>query len=79
VKDDRVYLEHIQECLDWIGRFTSEGEAAFRSDRKTQSTTLREMQTLAEATQRLTPEIKARHPEVAWQAIAGFRNVLVHN
>jgi uncharacterized protein with HEPN domain len=79
VKDDQVYLEHIQECLDWIARFTSEGEAAFRADRKTQSATLRELQTLAEATQRLTPEIKARHPEVAWQAIAGFRNVLVHN
>lgn len=79
MKDDRVYLDHILECLEWIVRHVEEGRDAFLSDRKTQSAVLRELQTLAESTRRLSGGLKTSHPEVAWQAIAGFRNVLVHD
>lgn len=79
MKDDRVYLDHILECLEWITRHVDGGREAFLSDRKTQSAILRELQTLAESTQRLSGELKSSRPEVAWQAIAGFRNVLVHD
>ena len=37
------------------------------------------LQTLAESTQRLSNKAKARKPEVDWRAIAGFRNVVVHD
>ena len=79
MKDDRVYLDHILECVHWIGRFTVDGRDAFLQDRKTQSSVLRELQTLAESTQRLSPAFKSEHPEIHWQSIAGFRNVLVHD
>lgn len=79
MKDDRVHLDHILECVDWIGRFTADGRDAFFQDRKTQSAVLRELQTLAESTQRLSPAFKSEHPEIHWQSIAGFRNVLVHD
>lgn len=52
---------------------------AFFSDRKTQSATLRELQTLAESAQRLSNELREAHPEVPWESIFGFRNVLVHD
>jgi uncharacterized protein with HEPN domain len=79
MKDDRVYLEHILECTDWVFRHTAEGKDAFFTDRKTQSAVLRELQTLAESAQHLSESLTARHPEVPWERIAGFRNVLVHN
>ena len=79
MKDDLVYLDHILECIHWIGRFTEEGRDAFLKDRRTQSAVLRELQTLAESTQRLSPAFKSEHPEIHWQSIAGFRNVLVHD
>jgi len=79
MKDDRVYLDHILECVHWIGRFTEDGRDAFFKDRKTQSAVLRELQTLAESTQRLSPDFKSEHLEIHWQSIAGFRNVLVHD
>jgi len=79
VKEDRVYLEHIRECLDWIGQFTDGGEEELLSDRKTQSAVLRELQVLAESTQRLSDALKHEHPEVFWKGISGFRNVLVHD
>jgi uncharacterized protein with HEPN domain len=34
---------------------------------------------MAEATQRLSAEAKERQPRIDWRALAGFRNVLVHN
>jgi uncharacterized protein with HEPN domain len=79
VKDDRIYIDHILECMEWIARYTAEGRDAFFSDRKTQSATLRELQTLAESTQRLSDELKKAHPEIPWESISGFRNVLVHD
>lgn len=79
MKEDRVYLNHILECLDWIGRFTAAGREEFLSDRKTESAVLRELQVMAESTQRLSKELKDSHPQVSWQGIAGFRNVLVHD
>lgn len=33
---------------------------------------------MAESTQRLSPELKAAHPEIPWDDIAGFRNRAVH-
>lgn len=79
MKDDQVYLQHILECLDAIIGYTSEGRSRFLTDRKTQKATLRELQELAESTQRVSPALKDRHPDLPWTAIAGFRNVLVHD
>ena len=36
------------------------------------------LQTLAEATNRLSDDVKARHPEIRWRAIYGFRNIAAH-
>lgn len=40
---------------------------------------VRNLQTLAESTQRLSETLKASYPNTDWRAISGFRNVLVHN
>jgi len=79
MKNDLDYLDHILECLEWIHRFSDEGREAFFRDRKTQSAVLRELQTLAESSQRLSNSLKNRHPEIPWSNISGFRNVLVHD
>jgi len=79
MKDDRVYIDHIIECLNWIDDYLSEGKETFFADRKTQSAILRELQTLAESTQRLSKKLKESHPKVPWDEIAGFRNVLAHD
>jgi uncharacterized protein with HEPN domain len=79
VKGDRAYLEHILDAVGRIGRYTAEGEASFLADEKTQDAVLRNLQTLAESTQRVSAELKARFPEIDWRGISGFRNVLVHN
>ena len=44
-----------------------------------QDAVIRNLQVMAESTQRLSDELKAAHPEIQWHGIAGFRNLLVHD
>jgi uncharacterized protein with HEPN domain len=68
VKDDRVYLEHILRCIPRIEEYTGGGRENFFSSHLLQDATLRNLQTMAESTQRLPSQLKARHPQVDWKA-----------
>ncbi len=79
MKDDRLYLIHIGECIERIARYTASGRAAFLSDTMVQDAVVRNLQVLAESTQRLSDAFRERRPEVDWRAIGAFRNVVVHD
>lgn len=51
---------------------------AFWSDSKTFDAVVRNLEVIGEAARQLDDEFLAAHPEVPWQAIRGFRNVLAH-
>jgi uncharacterized protein with HEPN domain len=78
LKDDRLYLIHIKECIERVKSYTKNGKEAFFEDTKTQDAVLRNLQILAESTQRLSESLKDKHPEVDWRGISAFRNVAVH-
>lgn len=79
MKDARVYLRHILSCIERIRTYTGGEEAYFLDDAKTQDAVLRNLQILAESTQRLPEDLKRQYSAVDWRGIAGFRNVVVHN
>ena len=79
MKDDAVYLHHIAECIRRINIIAAEGHNSFSSSSTLQDATLRNLQTMSEATQRLSDTIKSENPNVEWSKISAFRNVLVHN
>ncbi len=79
MKDDRLYVHHVLDCVRRINGYCQNGEEAFRESELIQDAVLRNLQTLAESTQRISDGLKALHPEVGWRSIAGFRNVLVHD
>ncbi len=79
MKDDRVYLRHIQECIRRIEEDVAEGREQFLESHTLQDAVLRNLQTMAESTQRISDDLKATHPDVEWHRIAAFRNVLVHD
>ncbi len=78
MKDSRVYLVHIRDCINRIEAYTAEGKTAFFADLKTQDAVFRNLQTLCESTQRLPDDWKATRPEIDWRMIGDFRNVLAH-
>ncbi|MBN1580347.1 MAG: DUF86 domain-containing protein [Anaerolineae bacterium] len=79
MKQDRLYLIHIGECIERIERYVAPGYAAFQKDTLIQDAVLRNLHTLTESTQRISDSLKMAHPKVAWREIAQFRNVVVHN
>ncbi len=75
---DRVLLAHMRECLDRIRAYTNADRARFDTSRLVQDAVIRNLQTLAESSQRLSSEIKGTEPQTPWRELAGFRNVIVH-
>ena len=64
MKDDRAYLGHILRCISRIEEYTIEGRETFFSSSLIQDGVIRNLQTLAESSQPLSEDIKARYP--AW-------------
>jgi uncharacterized protein with HEPN domain len=79
VKDDRVYLKHILRCIARIEEYTAAGRESFSSSHLIQDGVIRNLQTLAESSQRLSERARTSQPSVDWKGLAGFRNVLVHD
>jgi uncharacterized protein with HEPN domain len=79
VKDDAVYLKHILRCIGRIEEYSAAGGKTFFASPLIQDGVIRNLQTLAESSQRLGEGIKESWPNVDWKGLAGFRNVLVHD
>ena len=75
---DRVLLVHMRDCLDRILEYTNAERSRFDASRLVQDAVIRNLQTLAESSQRLSSEIKGTEPQVPWRELAGFRNVIAH-
>ena len=80
MKDDKLYLIHISECIEHIESYVSRmDKKAFMTSTLVQDAVVRNLQVMAESTQRLSDRAKNTHPEIDWYRIAGFRNILVHD
>ena len=79
MKDERLYLTHILECIERVRRYTAQGAEAFFADEMAQDATLRNLQILAESCTRLPQTLRDSRPEIDWRGIAGFRNAVVHD
>ncbi len=74
-----MYLKHILRCIARIQEYTAGGRESFLSSPLIQDGVIRNLQTLAESSQRLSEGVKASQSSVVWKGLAGFRNVMVHD
>jgi uncharacterized protein with HEPN domain len=79
MKDDRVYLLHIQEAVIRIREYSAGGMDAFRRDFKTQDAVIRNLEIIGEAVKNLSESTKAARPEIPWKQIGGMRDKLIHH
>ena len=80
MKDDKLYLIHIAECIERIESYVSGvDKEAFMNSSFVQDAVIRNLQIMAESSQRLSDRIKQAQRKVDWYKIVGFRNVLVHD
>ena len=78
-KDPEVFLSHILESIDLIEGY-SEGITLveFIESPQLQDAIIRRIEIIGEAVKNLPEDFKRNHPEIAWQKIAGMRDVLIH-
>lgn len=76
---DKLYIQHMLECIDRIVEYTRSDETLFRNSRLIQDATLRNLQTMAESSQRLSTDAKETEPGIPWKALSGFRNIITHD
>lgn len=74
-----LYLEDIEDSgraiLGYVQGMSFE---EFCHDRKTFSAVIREFEIIGEAVGKLPAEFRQNYPEVRWQDIKDFRNILIH-
>ena len=78
MKDNRVYLIHIRDCISRIKQYTVDGKEVFFQDIKTQDAVFRNLQVMCESVQKLPIDWKNAYPKIEWSNLAGFRNRLTH-
>jgi uncharacterized protein with HEPN domain len=76
MKDDRVYLQHIRDAILQIQSYTTGGREAFSRERIVQDAVLRNLEIIGEVVKKLSPALRAQHPEIEWGKIAGMRECL---
>ena len=79
MKNDLFYLRHMLECIGRIEEDVAPGYDQFMKSHTLQDAVLRNLQIMAESTQRVSEELKEKCPEIEWHKISAFRNVLVHD
>ena len=79
MKDDRLYVIHIGECLARIAQYVAGGRETFMHSTLIQDAVLRNLQTIGQSVSRLSEAMRGAHPEINWRSIIGLRNVLVHD
>ena len=79
MKDERLYLSNIQECIERIEEYTKGGKEEFMATKIIQDAVIRNFEIIGEATKRLSPELRSKYSDVPWQQIAGLRDVLIHD
>lgn len=76
---DRAYILDILEAsklvVEYIGDKTRE---EFLGDIQCQDAVIRRFAVIGEASRRVSDEMKASYPDVAWHEMIGMRNALIH-
>jgi len=79
-RDPGACIADILEACDRTADYTCGMTAAsFREDRKTVDAVLRNLEVLGEAAKGVASEVRERAPAVPWRAVAGMRDVLIHD
>jgi len=78
-RDYKLYIEDISEAIQKIGEYTKGMTfAEFSKNDKTIDAVVRNFEIMGEASKQVPNTIKVQHPDIEWQSLIQFRNIVVH-
>ncbi len=78
-RDPGACIADMPEACDRILEYVlPQSPEEFRRDRKTVDAVLRNLEVLGEAAKGVSLEVRERAPLIPWRAVAGMRDVLIH-
>jgi uncharacterized protein with HEPN domain len=76
---DNAYLFDILDAARLAQAYVlGKTQAEFLADTQCQDAVIRRLEIIGEATRRLSTETRRAMPEIAWEAMMGMRNILIH-
>jgi uncharacterized protein with HEPN domain len=79
IRDDQVYLSHIQDALQQISTYTEDMDfTKFSENRMTQDAVIRQFEIVGEAVKNLSEAFRESHLAMPWKDLASFRDKLIH-
>ncbi len=79
VRDYKLYIEDILECIGKIKKYTRNlSFKQFSKNEKSIDAVIRNFEVIGEAARQLPQKIKVKYPEVEWKSLINFRNVIIH-
>jgi len=79
MRDDRTRLIDMIDAITNVEKYADEGKERFLTDELIRTYIVHHLQILGEAGNKLTADLRSRHPEIPWPRILGMRHVLVHD
>lgn len=79
MRRDELYLYDMLDAADDIDEFIVDvNQDNFVNNKLLRSAVLQKLTVIGEAASRISKELRARHTQVPWTDVVGFRNVAVH-
>ena len=75
----KLYLDDMRNCVQKIRSYTANETAdSFRANTLINDATLRNLEVLGEAANKIPVEVREKNLQVPWRQIIGTRNKLIH-
>jgi len=79
-KDDSVYLGHMLDAAQKVAmRVQGQTRTVYDASEDLQIVLAYLIQTIGEATSRVSAEMRDRNPQIPWKQVVGMRNRIVHD
>jgi uncharacterized protein with HEPN domain len=79
-RDYKVFLQDVLAAIANVAEFVGPmTRHEFEADKKTLHAVVRNLEVIGEAIKSVPAEVRVLHPQVAWQRIAGLRDILIHH
>jgi uncharacterized protein with HEPN domain len=79
LKDDRVYIQHILDEIEYLASLRpSLTYDDFLNNKTTEHAVTRALEIIGEAAKNVPDAIKKEHPKIPWKFMTGLRDKVIH-